>query len=108
MLSMERQKLETIKNALLGIGYSIEEVEIQIEEVGKLMTMAILHKLLKKHDYNGKLTPEGLKIFLKERYNSEYLKLVIEEESDNIIQEYLKEISLVLNEEKRNSLYKAI
>jgi len=108
MLNQDKHKLETIKKSLQSIGYTLEEAENQIEEVGKLITMAILHKLLKKHGVDGKLTPEGLKEFLKERYNAMYLRVVIEEESNNIIQEYLKEITIVLSPDKKENFYRQV
>ncbi len=108
MLNQDKQKLETIKHALQSIGYTLEEAEKQIEEVGKLITMAILHKLLKKHSADGKLTPEGLKEFLKERYNAMYLRVVIEEESNNITQEYLREVTMVLSPDKKEDFYHRI
>ena len=100
MLKQEQQKLETIKKALQSVGYSLEEAEKQIEEVGKLMTMAILHKLLQKHS-GEKLTPQGLDNFLRQSYNAQYIRTVIDEESSNIVMEYLKEVTMVLSPEQK-------
>ena len=107
MIKQEHQKLETIKKALQSIGYSIEEAEKQIEEVGKLMTMAILHKLLQKHS-GEKLTPQGLENFLRSTYNAAYIRTVIDEESNTIVTEYLKEITMVLPADKKDSFNKQI
>ncbi|MBM2821105.1 MAG: hypothetical protein HW405_865, partial [Candidatus Berkelbacteria bacterium] len=43
---MDKERLETIKKSLQSIGFSVEEAEKQIEEVGKIVTMAILHRFL--------------------------------------------------------------
>ena len=102
MLQTNQTKLETIKKALQSIGYSVEEAEKQIEEVGKLMTMAILHKLLQKHS-GEKLTPQGLENFLKITYNAQYIRTVINEESNNIVSEYLKEITMVLPADQKEN-----
>ncbi len=107
MLSSNQPKLETIKKALQSIGYSIEEAEKQIEEVGKVITMAILHKLLQKHS-GEKLTPQGLENFLKVTYNAQYIRTVIDEESNNIVTEYLKEITMVLPADQKETFARQV
>lgn len=107
MLTFNQPKLETIKKALQSIGYSIEEAEKQIEEVGKVITMAILHKLLQKHS-GGKLTPQGLENFLKVTYNAQYIRTVIDEESNNIVSEYLREVTMVLPQDKKEAFNQQI
>lgn len=107
MLQTNQDKLETIKKALQSIGYSLEEAEKQIEEVGKLMTMAILHKLLQKHS-GEKLTPQGLENFLRTTYNAAYIRTVIHEESNNIVSEYLREVTMVLPQDKKEAFYQQI
>ena len=107
MLETNKDKLETIKKALQSIGYSLEEAEKQIEEVGKLIMMAILQKLLQK--YSGeKLTPQGLENFLKITYNAQYIRTVIDEESNNIVSEYLKEVTIVLPQDKKKEFYQQL
>lgn len=107
MLASNQPKLETIKKALQSIGYSLEEAEKQIEEVGKVVTMAILHKLLQKHS-DEKLTPQGLENFLKATYNAQYIRTVIDEESNNIVSEYLREVTMVLPQDQKEAFNQQI
>jgi len=83
-------RLEVIKKSLIAVGFSLEEAESQIEEVGKIITMAILHRLLKEKTEVKELTLENIEKFLKDNFTVQYLKLVVEEESQKIVQEYLK------------------
>ena len=101
MINQNAKKLEVIKKSLQSIGYSLEEAEKQIEHVGKVVTMAILHKLLAKYDEDRKLTPQDLEKFLRANFNATYLQVVIEEESDKIVKEYLKEVIFVLPKDKK-------
>jgi len=83
-------RLEAIKKSLIAVGFSLEEAEQQIEEVGKLITMAILHRLLQEKAEVKELTLGNIEKFLKDNFTVQYLKLVVEEESQKIVQEYLK------------------
>ena len=92
-MNQMKDRLEIIKKSLVSTGFSLEEAEHQIEEVGKLVTMAILHRLLKEKTEVKELTVENIEKFLKENFNVQYLKLVVEEESNKIVEEYLKVVT---------------
>lgn len=110
MASNTNQKLEIIKNSLSSIGYSVEEAENQIQEVGKLVIMAILHRLIqeKANVQLKNLTPQNIKKFLEENFNANYLRLVIQEESNNLIENYLNEITQDLPAGKKDSFFRQI
>lgn len=82
--------MEVIKKSLMSAGFSFEEAELQIEEVGKVITMAILHRLLKEKAAVKELTVENIEKFLKDNFTVQYLKLVVDEESNKIAEEYLE------------------
>jgi len=98
-------RLETIKKSLNSIGFTIEEAELQINEVGKLATMAILHRLLKERSTDQKLTPANLQQFLKSNFTPGYLAKVIEEESNRMIDGYLSAVSQNLPQVQKDNFY---
>ena len=87
------QKLEVTKKSLTSVGFSEEEAEAQINSVGKIITMAILARLLKEKAEIKELTPANIADFLKKNFNAQYLKIVVEEESNKIVEEYLKVVT---------------
>jgi len=87
------QKLELTKKSLISAGFSDEEAEVQINSVGKIITMAILHRLLKERAEISELTQDNIADFLKKNFNVKYLKIVVEEESNKIVEEYLKVVT---------------
>jgi len=90
------KRLEILKKSLVNIGFSIEEAEKQIEEVGKIITMAILEKLLKEKTAAEKLTAQNFQNYLKSNFTAEYLKVVVDQESNRIVEEYRKAVSVNL------------
>lgn len=87
------QKLEVTKKSLISAGFSHDEAEAQINSVGKIITMAILHRLLKEKAEIKELTPDNIADFLNKNFNAEYLRVVVDEESNKIVEEYLKVVS---------------
>lgn len=91
------ENLETTKKSLISIGFSLEEAEGQLEKVGKIITMAILQRLLKEKAPEIQLTPDNLKNYLEKNFNTAYIREVIDIESDKIVAEYL---AVVTNKEQ--------
>lgn len=87
------EKLELTKKSLVSTGFSEDEAEAQINSVGKIITMAILHRLLKEKAEIKELTQDNIADFLKKNFNAQYLKIVVEEESNKIVEEYLKVVT---------------
>ena len=95
------KRLEILKKSLVAIGFSIQEAEKQIEEVGKIITMAILEKLLKEKAAAEKLTAQNFQDYLKSNFTAEYLKVVVDQESNRIVEEYRKAVSVDLPSDKK-------
>lgn len=95
------KRLEVLKNSLVNLGFSIQEAEKQIEEVGKIITMAILEKLLKEKTAIEKITVQNFQNYLKSNFTAEYLKIVVDQESNRIVEEYLKAVSVNLSPDKK-------
>ena len=103
-----KTKLEVVKKSLLSIGFSIEEAEIQIVEVGKIVTMAIFQRLLKERTPAEDLTPQNIQKYLESNFNSIYLKQVIEFESNKIVEDYLMAVTKDLPAPQKQDLYQQI
>lgn len=89
MMADLTESLETTKKSLIAIGFSLEEAEEQVKKVGKIITMAILQRLLKEKSPETQLTPDNLKNYLEKNFNTTYIREVIDIESDKIVTEYL-------------------
>ncbi len=97
----EFEKLELTKRSLTLLGFTEEEAEKQINEVGKLITMAIFQRLLKERSSQTDLTPENVKNYLKQNFTAQYVKEVIEIESVKIVEEYLKVVTQDVSPEQK-------
>lgn len=105
---MENKKLDIVKKSMVSIGFTIEEAEIQIVQVGKLVTMAILERLLKERAEIRDFTPDNLEDYLKKNFTAPYLKTVVEVESGRIVDGYLKSISQNLPPDVKDNFYQEI
>lgn len=103
-----KSKLEIVKRSLLSLGFSTEEAENQIIEVGKIVTMAIFQRLLKERTPADDLTPQNIEKYLRSNFNAIYLKQVIELESNKIVEEYLKVVTKDLPVSQKQDFYQQV
>lgn len=108
-----QKALASFKKALELVGFSSEAVDSQISELGEVILMAILARLKKDKNLDfSRLSPEKFEEFLNQNYSEPNLKTelkkIVEEEALNKIQEYAKEVTKVLPEEKKELFYKTI
>ena len=100
--------LEIIKKSLVKIGFTLEEAETQIVEVGKIVTMAIFQRLIKERTPADDFTPQNIEKYLQSNFNSIYLKQVIEFESNKIVEDYLMAVTKDLPAPQKQDLYQQI
>jgi hypothetical protein len=102
------ENLEIIKKSLVKIGFTQEEAESQILEVGKIVTMAILKRLLIERASVEDLTPQNIQKYLESNFNQTYLKQVLEFESNKIVDDYLKAVTKDLASDAKQNFYQDI
>ena len=102
-----KQRLGVMKEALLTIGFRSEEAEKQITELGELILMTVLARVVRDKNATN-LTPDNLEKFLTESYRPEELKLLVDEESGKVVGEYLQTITSDLPEDKKQAFYSQI
>jgi len=103
-----KTRLEVVKKSLLSLGFSIEEAETQIVEVGKIVTMAIFQRLLKERTPAEDLTPQNIQKYLQSNFNSIYIRQVIEFESNKIVEDYLLAVTKDLPAPQKQDFYQQI
>lgn len=102
------ENLEIIKKSLVKIGFTLEEAEIQLQKVGKIVTMAIFQRLLKERAAVEDLTPQNIQKYLESNFNPTYLKQVLEFESNKIVDDYLKTVTQDLAPDTKQNFYQDI
>lgn len=103
-----RKNLSVIKKAFLSIGYSQEETEKQISQLGLIVAFATIERLLKERPECDNLHSQELTLCLKSKYPPETIRKIAKEESGRLVNDFLKTITQALPEEKRQNFFQQI
>ena len=84
------QFVQKIRGLFLSKGFTEKEFKKQLEELGSVIIMATLNKLLEQKPPAKKLDSEKeVLAYLKENFSQEEIKEALESESKKISEEYL-------------------
>jgi len=70
--------------------------------LGKVVFMTIIQKLMEEKGVIKDFTPSNIEKFLKENFTSEYLKTVIEAETNKVLEGYIKVTTSGMTQEQKN------
>jgi len=100
-----QEKFEKMKSAMAFIGFSKEEAEKQINELGEIILMETMKKIIEDNP-NENLNNENINDFIKNKYSEEEMIKISAEKSVLTIKNYLDEITSGLDENKKKYFYK--
>lgn len=100
---IQETKQKTI-NALLSIGFSPENAEKQISELGSVITMSIMKKIIEENP-DQMLDDNNIQEFIKSKYTNEDIGKIVTEESGIVFMDYFKEVTKNLSDEEKQRFF---
>jgi len=99
-----QEKKQKVINALVSIGFSASEAEKQISELGGVITMSILKKVIEENP-NQSLNDDNVQEFIQSRYTKDDIGKIVTEESAVVLMDYFKEVTKNLSEEEKQKFF---
>jgi hypothetical protein len=104
------EKLEATKKIFELLGFSNQEAEQHLEELGNTLTVKIITKLLegKNFEKNENTSIEEITNFINKQYKQEEMSAIVDEEASDFLHSYFKVILKDDDEEKLSEIEKII
>mgnify|MGYP001594997885 FL=1 len=105
---MPSGQYEKIKNALLSIGFSVEEADKQISELGKVIQLTVIEHIAAENKDDKLAFAKDPESYVKNRYDTQSLADIVSKVSGKVISEYFSEVTKDLPNSKRTEFFAKI
>ena len=101
MLKIDNNYLVEIKKAFLNLGFDDLEAEAQLRDLGKIIKMAILERLVLENPVKREQIIADPDLFIKDNFGGDYFENVTREVIRKTVSEYLDELTKSIDINKR-------
>lgn len=103
-----QRKIDKITNALIEVGFNQNEINLQIEKLGKIIQLSVLKRVISDNNAEKEKINEDVTSYIKSKYSDQEFSRIVQEESGKIVEEYFNQVTMNLDEEKRKNFYQSI
>lgn len=102
------KRLVKLKDALISLGYSHDEAQKQIDEVGEIAVMALLGKLIKDFPNQKEEIVNQTEKFISNKFPAGEFQLIVDEVSNETVKQYIYAVIENIDDEKKKRFLEKI